>query len=59
MIAYIRRLRDDDTGSATAEYAITAMGAVAFAGVLVALLRGDEIRGILTDLVKRALSAAD
>ena len=59
MSGYIRRLRYDDTGSATAEYAITAMGAVAFAGVLVALLRGDEIRGILTDLVKRALSAAD
>lgn len=59
MKEYLRRLVRDDSGSATAEYAITAMGAVAFAGVLVALLRGDEIRGILTELVKRALSAAD
>ncbi len=55
----LRRLLADETGSATAEYAITAMGAVAFAGMLVALLRGDEVRAILTELVKRALSAAD
>ena len=58
MVRYARRLIQDETGSATAEYAITAMAAVAFAGVLVALLRGDEVRGILTELVRRALSAA-
>jgi hypothetical protein len=48
----------DERGSATAEYAVATMAAVGFAGLLVVLLRGDEVRGILTDLVKRALSAA-
>jgi Flp pilus assembly pilin Flp len=51
----VRRLHDDD-GAATAEYAITTMAAVAFAGLLVAIMRSDEVRGILTDLVRRALS---
>jgi len=51
----LRRLADDD-GAATAEYAITTMAAVAFAGVLVAIMRSGEVRGILTDLVRRALS---
>ena len=48
----------DERGSATAEYAVATMAAVGFAGLLVVLLRGDEVRGILADLVKRALSAA-
>ncbi len=48
----------DDTGSATAEYAIATMAAVGFAGMLVVILRGDEVRTILTDLVRRALTFA-
>ncbi|MFF1573996.1 DUF4244 domain-containing protein [Leifsonia sp. NPDC058292] len=51
------RLRDD-RGSATAEYAVATMAAVGFAGLLVALLRGDQVRAILTDLVTRALTIA-
>ncbi|MDQ1555069.1 MAG: hypothetical protein QOI02_71 [Actinomycetota bacterium] len=52
------RLRQlaDDTGSATAEYAIATMAAVGFAGLLVVIMRSDEVRGILTDLVRRALT---
>lgn len=46
----------DETGSATAEYAIATMAAVGFAGLLVIILKGDEVKGILTDLVTRALS---
>lgn len=46
----------DERGSATAEYAIATMAAVGFAGLLVAILRSDEVRGILLDLVHRALS---
>ncbi|MBB3159027.1 Flp pilus assembly pilin Flp [Microbacterium proteolyticum] len=46
----------DDRGAATAEYAIATMAAVAFAGLLVAIMRSDEVRGILTDLVRRALT---
>ncbi|MFV0375114.1 DUF4244 domain-containing protein [Microbacterium sp.] len=46
----------DDSGAATAEYAIATMAAVAFAGLLVIIMRSDEVRGILTDLIRRALS---
>jgi hypothetical protein len=46
----------DDTGAATAEYAIATMAAVAFAGMLVVIMRSDEVRGILEDLVRRALT---
>ena len=48
----------DQTGAATAEYAIATMAAVAFAGLLVVIMRGDEVRGILTDLIRRALTVA-
>lgn len=46
----------DDRGAATAEYAIATMAAVAFAGLLVIIMRSDEVRGILTDLIRRALT---
>ncbi len=52
------QLFGDDTGAATAEYVITTMAAVAFAGALIFVLRSDEVRGILTDLVRRALTVA-
>jgi hypothetical protein len=48
----------DDTGAATAEFAIVTMAAVGFAGLLVVILRSDEVRGILTDLVRDALAFA-
>ena len=51
------RLREaGERGSATAEYAIATMAAVGFAGLLVVIMRSDEVRGILTDLVRNALS---
>jgi len=53
----VRMLRRDE-GAATAEYAITIMAAVGFAGLLVAILRSGEVQGILTDLVHRALTVA-
>lgn len=46
----------DDTGAATAEYAIATMAAVAFAGMLVVIMRSDAVRGILTSLIERALT---
>ncbi|WP_342097156.1 DUF4244 domain-containing protein [Rathayibacter oskolensis] len=52
----LARLGEED-GSATAEYAIATMAAVGFAGLLVVILKGDEVRGILTDLVTRALTS--
>jgi hypothetical protein len=52
------QLFGDDTGAATAEYVITTMAAVAFAGALVFVLRSDAVRGILTDKVRRALTVS-
>ena len=46
----------DESGAATAEYAIATIAAVGFAGLLVVILRSDEVRGMLTDLVRNALS---
>jgi hypothetical protein len=46
----------DDRGAATAEYAITIMAAVGFAGLLVVILRSGEVQAILTGLVTSALS---
>ena len=45
-----------DRGAATAEYAIATMAAVGFAGLLVVILRSDEVKAILFDLVRSALS---
>lgn len=47
-----------ERGAATAEYAIVIMAAVGFAGLLVVIMRSDEVRGILTDLIQRALTFA-
>lgn len=49
-------VRSLERGAATAEYAIATMAAVGFAGLLVVIMRSDEVRGILTDLVRSALT---
>lgn len=46
----------EDRGSATAEYAIATMAAVGFAGLLVVILRGDEVRSALAEIIHRALT---
>jgi hypothetical protein len=45
-----------DRGAATAEYAIATLAAVGFAGLLVIILRSDEVRGMLTDVIRHALA---
>ncbi len=50
--------QDADRGATTAEFAIVTMAAVGFAGLLVVILKSDAVRGILEDLVHRALTAA-
>ncbi|WP_411700534.1 DUF4244 domain-containing protein [Conyzicola sp.] len=47
---------DDEEGAATAEYAIATMAAVGFAGLLVVILRSNEVRGLLLDIIRNALS---
>jgi len=53
-----RTLVAGESGAATAEYAVATLAAVGFAGLLVVILRSDEVRGILTDLIRGALTVA-
>ncbi|THG30892.1 DUF4244 domain-containing protein [Naasia lichenicola] len=55
--ATVERLRDD-TGAATAEFAVVTMASVGFAGLLVAILKSEAVRTLLLDLIKHALSFA-
>ncbi|MBO1770607.1 DUF4244 domain-containing protein [Agrococcus sp. TF02-05] len=52
----LERLVHEEDGAATAEYVIATMAAVGFAGLLVVILRSDEVRAVLTDMVRRALT---
>ncbi|WP_346730410.1 DUF4244 domain-containing protein [Leucobacter rhizosphaerae] len=53
----VRRVVQDERGAVTAEYAIIIMAAVAFAGVLVAIVRSEQIREMLVTLVENALGS--
>ena len=45
-----------EAGMATAEYAIATLAAVGFAGLLVFILRSEEVRGFLLNLIRTALA---
>ncbi|WP_246280428.1 DUF4244 domain-containing protein [Cellulomonas humilata] len=45
-----------DAGMATAEYAIATLAAVGFAGLLVVILKGNEVKGLLLGIIRQALS---
>ena len=49
-------LLGSQAGMATAEYAIATLAAVGFAGLLVFILRSDEVRGFLLNLIRTALA---
>ena len=53
-----RRTRSElaDAGMATAEYAIATLAAVGFAGLLVVILKGNEVKGLLLGIIRQALS---
>ncbi|HEY8753777.1 MAG TPA: DUF4244 domain-containing protein [Arthrobacter sp.] len=50
------RITASEAGMATAEYAIATLAAVGFAGLLVFILRSDEVRGFLLNLIRTALA---
>jgi Flp pilus assembly pilin Flp len=52
----IKRIWKDETGASTAEYAILTLAAVGFAGLLLTVLRSPEVRQMLLDLVRSALT---
>lgn len=53
-IAHLRNNSED--GLATAEYAVATVAAVGFAGLLIALLSSDEVRGMLLSIIQSALT---
>jgi len=48
--------RESERGLATAEYAIATIAAAGFAGVLTVILRGGDVKSMLTSLVQSALT---
>ncbi|MGR0159304.1 DUF4244 domain-containing protein [Paenarthrobacter nitroguajacolicus] len=50
------KLMGSEVGMATAEYAIATLAAVGLAGLLVVILRSEEVRGFLLNLIRTALS---
>lgn len=53
----LARLRHDDTGMSTVEYAIGCVAAAGFAALLYSVVTGDSVTAALTQLVQRALTA--
>jgi len=49
-------MSERERGMATAEYAIATVAAAGFAGVLIVILRSDEVRGLLLAIIRSALS---
>ena len=47
--------RRGEAGMATAEYAIATLAAAGFAGLLLIILRSDEVRGFLLSIIRQAL----
>jgi Protein of unknown function (DUF4244) len=50
------RRRATEVGMATAEYAVVTLAACGFAGLLVAILHSDTVRGLLLGIIRRALA---
>lgn len=48
--------RESERGLATAEYAIATLAAAGFAGALMVILKGGDVKAMLTSLVQSALS---
>lgn len=49
-------LEDPEAGATTAEYGIVMLAAVGFAGLLVVILKSEEVRQMLLGIVQNALS---
>lgn len=45
-----------EEGAATAEYAVVLVAATGFAAVLMAVLKSDAVKTLLTNIVKKALN---
>ncbi|KAB1645306.1 DUF4244 domain-containing protein [Gulosibacter chungangensis] len=55
--ALLDRIKHEEDGAETAEYAIVIMAAVALAGVLVMVVQSDAVASIIEDLVVSAFQS--
>ena len=56
--SYTRIRKRTERGAATAEYAVSIVGACGFAGILAALLQSDVMMNVLKAIINFALKAA-
>jgi hypothetical protein len=56
MRALFLRMKGDDAGMTTAEYAVGTVAACGFGGVLYKVLTSDAVLKLLTDILRRALT---
>lgn len=54
----LQRLSQED-GASTAEYVIITLAAVGFAGLLLSILRSEEVRAMLLELIRGAITGAE
>ena len=47
----------DDAGMSTAEYAVGVLSACSFAAVLMKILTGEQVQGLLSNLIERAMTS--
>jgi hypothetical protein len=52
------KLAKRDDGAITAEYAIATLAGVAFAGLMLLVMRSEEVRSLLFGLIARALGVS-
>lgn len=52
----LQHILQKETGMATAEYAIVTLAAAGFAGLLAIILRSEEVRNFLMNIIHNALS---
>lgn len=47
-----------EEGASTAEYVIIMLAAVGFAGLLLSILRSEEVKGMLLEIIRGAISSS-
>jgi len=57
MTRVLARIRREDAGMTTVEYAVGTVAAAGFGGLLIKLLMSDDARNLIWGLISNALSA--
>ena len=48
----------EEAGASTAEYVIITLAAVGFAGLLLSILRSEEVKAMLLEIIRGAITSA-